>query len=128
MVLIGGSVYFFFKYPNSPLLPYKPQGSTVQNSNNQNGLGNPVKQIDQANDATRKFTIQDLDTALKTYFSKYGQSPKVLDDLVTEKLIKSINLDNVTNQPPLYFPTDPIHGCRVELMLSDGSVAMGYCK
>lgn len=128
MVLIGGGVYFFLKYPNSPLLPYKPQGPTVQNANNQNGLGNPVKQIDEATDATRKFTIQDLDTALKTYFSKYGHPPKILDDLVTDKLIKSIKLDKVTNQPPQYFPTDPTHGCRVELALSDGSVAMGYCK
>lgn len=128
LVLIGGVVYFFIKYPNSPLLPYKPQGPTVQNSNNKNSLGYPVRQIDQANDAIRKFTIQDLDTALKTYYSKYSQSPKSLDDLVTEKLIKSINLDKVTNQPPQYFPTDTLRGCRVELTLSDGSVAKGYCK
>lgn len=128
VVLVGGVVYFFLKYPNSPLIPYKPQGPTVQTTTNQNGLGNPVKQIDQANDAIRKYTIQDLDSALKAYYSKYGQSPKTLDDLVTEKLIKSIKLDKVTNQPPQYFVDDSIHGCRVELVLSDGTVAKGYCK
>lgn len=128
LVLIGGVIYFFIKYPNSPLFPYKPKGPTVQNSNNKNNLGYPVRQINQANDAIRKFTIQNLDTALKTYYLKYSQPPKSLDDLVTEKFIKSIQLDKVTNQPPQYFPTDTIHGCRVELELSDGSVATGYCK
>ncbi len=128
IVLLCGVLYFYLKYPNSPLIPYKPQGPTVQNSNNQNEFGNPVKQIDQATDATRKFTIQDLDSALKTYYQQYNHAPKTLDDLVTEKLIKSIKLDKVTNQPPQYFAEDPVHGCRVELALSDGSVAKGYCK
>lgn len=128
VIVVGGIVYFFLKYPNSPLIPYKPQGPTVQTPNNQNGFGNPVRQVDKANDATRKFTIEDLDMALKSYYSKYGQPPKSLDDLVTEKLVKSIKLDKVTNQPPEYFAIDPTHGCRVELALSDGTVAKGYCK
>lgn len=128
VLLVGGGIYFYLRYPDSPLIPYKPQGSTVQNVTNQNGLGNPVKQVDQANDATRRFTIQDLDSALKIYYSKNGQSPKTLDDLVTEKLIKSIKLDKVTNQPPQYFAQDPTYGCRVELELSDGTIAKGYCK
>lgn len=128
VVLIGGIAYFYIKYPNSPLFPYKPKGPTYQNSTNQNGFGNPVKQTDQAADAVRKFTIQDLDTALRIYYARYNRSPKSLDDLVTEKLIQSIRLDKVTNLPPQYFAEDPEHGCRVELTLSDGSVAKGYCK
>jgi|GEM_PF-4060911 len=128
IVLIGSGIYFYFKYPNSPLIPYRPQGPTVQTDTNQNGFGNPVRQIDQANDAIRKFTIQDLDSALKTYYSQNSQPPKTLDDLVTAKLIKSIKLDKITNQPPQYFAQDQIHGCRVELELSDGTVAKGYCK
>ena len=128
MILVAGVIYFFIKYPNNIFISYRPQGPSYQSEENQQDEGYPARQLDQAADSVRKFTIQDLDQALKEYYSTNNKSPETLEDLVSAGYIKAVKVDKATNQPPKYYPNDPEHGCRVELILSDGSSIYGYCK
>lgn len=127
IVIIIGIFAFVKTYPNSPLIPYSPEGPTYKNDD-KNQLGVPVKQMDQGADAGRRATIENLDGALKQYYAKYNKAPTDLNELVTEDLVKSIKTDQITKQPPSYFSEDPQYGCRAELPLSDGSIATAYCK
>jgi len=127
IILVAGIIYFFKKYPNNALVPYNPEGPTYQTDENQKKMY-PARQLDQAADSVRRFTIQDLDMALKQYYSANNTAPQTLEDLVSSGYIKSVKLDKVTNQPPKYYPNDLEHGCRVELVLSDESPIFGYCK
>ena len=128
IILVAGIIYFFVKYPNNVLVPYRPQGPSYQSEENQQNKGYPARQLDQTADSVRKFTIQDLDQALKKYYSINNKAPETLEDLISAGYIKSVKVDKVTNQPPKYYPKDSEHGCRVELILSDGSSIYGYCK
>ncbi len=128
IVLVAGVIYFFIKYPNNIFISYEPEGPSYQTEDNKQDKGYPARQLDQASDSVKKFTIQDLDQALKKYYSTNNKAPETLEDLISAGYIKSIKMDKVTNQPPTYNPNDPEHGCRVELVLSDGSSIFGYCK
>lgn len=129
LIIVGIGIFAFARmYPNSTLIPYIPKGPSIQTDTNKNSFGNVDRQLDQANDMRRKSIISDLDLALKKYYAAYKKSPASLDVLVTEKFIKSVKLDPVTNNPPKYSSKEDIDGCKAELILSDGSAISALCK
>jgi len=128
VVIVGGVIYFFKRYPNNIFIPYHPDGPTYQTGKINQEKGYPVRELDQAADSVRKYAIDDLDQALRRYYTTNNKAPETLETLVSAGEIKSVKLDKITNQPPTYYPDDPQHGCRVESTLSDGTIIYGYCK
>lgn len=128
VVIVAFLIYFFKKYSNNLFVPYNPQGPSYQTEELSKEAGDPVQQLDQAADAIRKNNIENLELALRRYYSANNMPPETLENLVRDGYIKSIKLDKVTNQAPKYYPNDPQYACRVESTLSDGSTIYGYCK
>lgn len=128
LILISGYLFLKNKYPNNFLNSYTPQGPTYQNEENSNMPAYPVKQMDQGADAARTSNIElAIQPALAQYYSKYGKAPVSLESLVTEKMMKSIPTDPLTNQEPEYLSDYPDRGCKAWYVLSDGAEVAAYC-
>ena len=89
VMLVTGIIYFFIKYPKNIFIPYRPQGSSYQTEENQQEKRYPARELDEAADSVRKYTILDLDQALKGTIQPITLLPKHLKTL---SLLDLLNL------------------------------------
>lgn len=95
--------------------------------------GNVTQQLNQAADNSREYDAEQLGLALKNYYIQYNKAPSTLDDLVRTKIMKSIPLDPVTKDKPIYMidpDTNPstTRICVATFDLCSGKSVFAYCK
>ena len=126
IIIISGVIYIKNKYPNSILNSYTPQGPTYKTDDKP--ISFPAKQLDQGADAARTSNIElTIQPGITKYYTKYNMAPNSLDDLVSEKFIKSVPKDPLTGELPLYSKDNQERGCKAWYTLSNGTEVAAYC-